>query len=95
MFVSADIYHKPAHPLALIDCLNRLCPIWHYMILSFFRIGRKPTMYVSTLFLLAIALSIAWAPSIEVYMIQSACLGFFVVGMFMPIYVTGMLSWLQ
>ena len=65
------------------------------MILSFFRIGRKPTMYVSTLFLLAIALSIAWAPSIEVYMIQSACLGFFVVGMFMPIYVTGMLSWLQ
>lgn len=54
------------------------------------RIGRKPTCCASIILLIASALSIAWTPNIEVYMFQSACVGFFAVGMFMPIFVVGM-----
>ena len=46
-------------------------------------------MCASFVCLIAVAVSVAWTPSIEVYMFQSALIGFFVVGMFMPVFVVG------
>ena len=54
-----------------------------------FRFGRKPTLSVSLVLLLAAVFSIAWCPSIEIYMFLSACVGCFSVGMFMPVFLVG------
>ena len=63
--------------------------VQHVYFPPFFRFGRKPTLCASFVCLIAVAVSVAWTPSIEVYMFQSALIGFFVVGMFMPVFVVG------
>ena len=62
------------------------------IILHNFRFGRKPTMCTSFILLIAVALSIAWTPSIEVYMFQSAFVGCITTGIFLPNYVVGELK---
>lgn len=77
--VPSAYYDKPDH-------------IRNFIIFPFFRFGRKPTLCASFVCLIAVAVSVAWTPSIEVYMFQSALIGFFVVGMFMPVFVVGMFT---
>ena len=49
-------------------------------------------MCTSIILLTLSALSIAWTPSIEVYIIQSAAIGCFYVAMFHPLYCIGKLT---
>ena len=63
--------------------------LWLINVVVFFRFGRRPTICTSLTLITGVALSIAWTPSIEVYMFQSACVGFISVGFFMPIFVLG------
>ena len=54
-----------------------------------FRFGRKRTLCVSSIFYLVSALSIAWTPSYQVYLVLIFAMGFFSVGNFMSAFVMG------
>ena len=54
-----------------------------------FRFGRRPTLCTAHIFYTAVALSIAWTPSIEVYMVLRGFLGCIATGTFLPEYVMG------
>ena len=57
--------------------------------LCVFRIGRKMTLCISSIFYLVSAMSIAWTPNYPVYLLLIFSVGFFSVGNFMPAYVLG------